>query len=262
MAWLSGVSLLSVVMASPAMGADGESGGGAMRVFDHFVRKGGAITWFILVPLSVATVALTIEYCLSIRRKTFVPAESFDRIADHLSRKEYAQALDYTDDQPDMLAAVVNVGLLESANGYAAMERAVEETLEERSARMMRKIEYLNVIGNISPMVGLFGTVYGMISLFASIREAGGMPEPARIADDISVALVTTFWGLLVAIPALSVFAIFRNRIDVLAAECALASDRLLAPFKPGARPIGEVVNVVKTTPGPPKTAASSPKTA
>ena len=74
-----------------------------------------------------------------------------------------------------------------------------------------------------------------MIRLFASIRVAGGMPEPAKIADDISVALVTTFWGLLVAIPALSVFALFRNRIDVLTAECAVAVDRLLAPFKPGA---------------------------
>jgi hypothetical protein len=61
------------------------------------------------------------------------------------------------------------------------------------------------------------------------------MPEPARIADDISIALVTTFWGLLVAIPALSVFALFRNRIDVLTAECAIAADRLLATFKPGA---------------------------
>ena len=134
-----------------------------------------------------------------------------------------------------MLSGVVNIGLMESQNGYAAMERAVEETLENRSARLMNKIEYLNVIGNISPMIGLFGTVYGMIRLFASIRAAGGMPEPARIADDISVALVTTFWGLLVAIPALSVFAIFRNRIDLLTAECALAADRLLAPFKPGA---------------------------
>ena len=124
---------------------------------------------------------------------------------------------------------------MESGNGFAAMERAVEESLEARSSGMLRKIEYLNVIGNISPMVGLFGTVYGMIGLFASIRQAGGMPDPARIADDISVALVTTFWGLLVAIPALSVFALFRNRIDVLTAECALAADRLLTPFKPGA---------------------------
>ena len=74
-----------------------------------------------------------------------------------------------------------------------------------------------------------------MIRLFASIREAGGIPEPARIADDISIALVTTFWGLLVAIFALVVFSLFRIRIDVFSAECALASERLLSVLKPGA---------------------------
>jgi biopolymer transport protein ExbB len=209
--------------------------GTVMRVFDHFLVKGGAITWFVLVPLSVATVALTIEHCLSIRRQTVVPPDVYRQIAEELGARKYAEAVSMTATEPSMLAGVVNTGLVESQNGYEAMERAVEEVLEEWSARMMRKIEYLNVIGNISPMVGLFGTVYGMIGLFASIRQAGGMPEPARIADDISVALVTTFWGLLVAIPALSVFALFRNRIDVLTAECALAADRLLSPFKPGA---------------------------
>ncbi len=113
------------------------------------------------------------------------------------------------------------------------MERALEESLEDRSAKLVRKIEYLNVIGNVSPMIGLFGTVYGMIRLFASIRAAGAIPEPAIIADDISIALVTTFWGLAVAIPALSAFAIFRNRVDVLTAECALTCEKLLAVFKP-----------------------------
>ncbi len=238
-AGLAVVTLVVLIVAAPALAQPGDDGDGAvMRVFDHFLRKGGAITWFVLVPLSVATVALTIEYCLSIRRQTFVPPETYRTISSHLHKRAYAEAIEYAASEQSVLAGVVNTALLESRNGYAAMERAVEETLEENSARMMRKIEYLNVIGNISPMVGLFGTVYGMIGLFASIRVAGGMPEPARIADDISIALVTTFWGLLVAIPALSVFALFRNRIDVLTAECALAVDRLFSSFKPGAAPM------------------------
>ena len=231
-----GVVLWALLAAGPVLAQDVDAeGGSVMRVFDHFLVKGGAITWFVLVPLSVATVALTIEYCMSIRRETFVPPAAYQQISEQLQKREYAGAIEFTAQEPSMLCGVVNTGLMESQNGYEAMERAVEESLEDRSARMMRKIEYLNVIGNISPMIGLFGTVYGMIRLFASIRAAGGIPEPARIADDISIALVTTFWGLLVAIPALSVFAVFRNRIDLLTAECALAADRLLSPFKPGA---------------------------
>lgn len=232
---LSVLCIIVFMLATAATAQDGESTGGtAMRVFDHFLVQGGAITWFILVPLSLATIALSVEYTMSIRRQTFVPQDTFQEIAERIANKQYTEALTFTADEPSVLSAVVNTGLMESANGYAAMERAVEEALEYRSAKIMRKIEYLNVIGNISPMVGLFGTVYGMIGLFSSMREAGGMPEPARLADDISIALVTTFWGLLVAIPALSVFALFRNRIDELTAECALATDRLLEPFKPG----------------------------
>jgi len=255
MGCLAGVGVLAVLVA-PVWGQEtGANGGTSLSIFDHFLVKGGAITWFILVPLSVATLALTIEYCLSIRRKTFVPVETFDAIARHLEARDYATALQFTAEDPSVLARVVNIGLIESANGYPAMERSVEESLEEQASRAMRKIEYLNVIGNVSPMVGLFGTVYGMIRLFAAIREAGGIPEPARIADDISIALVTTFWGLLIAIPALSVFALFRNRIDMLTAECAMAADRLLAPFKPGS-------SVTPVTPGASSPSHPGPQTA
>jgi len=134
-----------------------------------------------------------------------------------------------------MLGYVVHAALLEASNGFAAMERAVEETLDERSARLFRKTEYLNIIGNVSPMIGLFGTVVGMILLFAEIHAADTFPGARIVADRIAIALITTFWGLAVAIPALSIYAVFRNRIDVLTAECTLASEHLLSVFKPGA---------------------------
>ncbi len=219
-----------------AMGqeVEGASSVSALKWVDHFVVKGGWITWFVLIPLSVATVALAIEHCVSIRRATMLPPEPQQRISAMLAERRYAEALRFTAQDPSLLSHVVNATLLEADRGFAAMERALQETLDDRSARLMRKIEYLNVIGNVSPMIGLFGTVYGMIRLFASIRAAGAIPEPAVIADDISIALVTTFWGLAVAIPALSVFALFRNRIDVLIAETALTCEKLLAVFKPG----------------------------
>ena len=87
------------------------------------------------------------------------------------------------------------------------------------------------VLGSVAPMVGLFGTVYGMIRAFHTLVETSGVPDPAKLALGISVALVTTFWGLLVAIPALSVFAISRNRLDALAPECVLVADEVLRPL-------------------------------
>lgn len=216
--------------AAPTVGASDSS---SIRLFDHFVLKGGKITMFILIPLSLATIALIVEHSITIRQSKILPARTIENVRNGLNEKRYIDVVKGTANDPSMLAAAINAGMAQAANGYSAMVRTADDVVDHRSGRLMRKIEYLNVIGNVSPMIGLFGTVYGMIGLFASIREAGGIPEPARIADDISIALVTTFWGLLVAIPALSAFAFFRNRIDELTAECGATVDRVLSVFEP-----------------------------
>lgn len=209
-----------------------------LKYFDFFVVKGGWIA-YIIIMLSVVAMALTIEHCISIRRATIVPAEAAARVQQLIEEKEYLDAIRFTAEDPSMMGYVLNAGLLDASNGFAAMERAVEESLDERSARLFRKIEFLNIIGNVSPMIGLFGTVYGMILLFAEIHAAGALPGARVVADRMAIALITTFWGLAVAIPSLSVYAIFRNRIDVLSAECALIVDRILSVFGPtGAAPI------------------------
>lgn len=227
--------VLSVGIAAAQEVQSGEESGTASRLFDDFIVSGGGITWFILIPLSVATVALTIEHFVSIRRGALLPEATAQALSEHLTARRYVDAVQLAAQDRSMLAYVVHTAMAQASNGFAAMERAIEEAVEERSARLFRKIEYLNVIGSVSPMIGLFGTVYGMIRLFVSIREAGGIPEPARIASDLSIALVTTFWGLLVAILALVIFFLFRIRIDVFSAECALRSERLLSVLKPGA---------------------------
>lgn len=240
--------------AAPAAAQTGASAGEGpadLRWFDHFVVSGGWITWVVLLPLSVATVALVVFHAVGIRRATLLPPETERHIAKLLADKRYSDAVGFTADDPSILAGAIHAGLRDAGRGFAAMQRAVTESLEDRAAQLMRKIEYLNVIGNVSPMIGLFGTVYGMIRLFASIRAAGAIPEPAKIADDISIALVTTFWGLAIAIPALTVFALFRNRIDVLIAECALVTDKLLEAFKPGAEPASRSAPSPAPTPQP-----------
>jgi biopolymer transport protein ExbB len=235
--------------------ADAGASGAAGKLFDHFVSKGGPITWFILIPLSVATLALVIEHSVSIRRATLLPDPLTRTIAEHLKNRQYVDAVKLATEDGSMLGYVVHTALREASHGFAAMERAIEEAVEERAARLYRKIEYLNIIGSISPMIGLFGTVYGLIRVFASISAAGGIPEPAVMADDISIALVTTFWGLLVAIPALSVFALFRNRIELLSAECALSCERLLETLKP--EPLPDAA--AGPEPCPPPSAAPAP---
>lgn len=212
--------------------AAGEMGVTDVRYFDFFVVKGGWIAYFIIL-LSVAALALAIEHAVSIRRTTIVPARSIEGLRDLIESRQYAEAVRYSAEDSSVIAYVIHAALIEAPNGYGAMVRAVEEALEERSAKLYRKIEYLNIIGAVSPMLGLFGTVVGMILLFSAIHAADTFPRAQVVADKVSIALVATFWGLAVAIPSLSVYAIFRNRIEVMTAECAVAADRILSVFKP-----------------------------
>ncbi len=253
--YLSGFAVLLVVMATalPAVAQPDASSSTAattpsVNYFDFFVVKGGYIA-FGLIALSVVTLALTIEHCVSIRRGTITPTDAVTRVKELIDRKAYLEAIQFCSNEPTMLGYVLQAGLLEARNGFMSMERAIEETLDERSARMFRKIEYLNIIGNVAPMIGLLGTVTGMILLFAEIHAADAFPGARIVADKIAVALITTFWGLAVAIPSLSIYGVFRNRIDVLTAECALTAEQLLAVFKPGSDAASAVTSDSATLP-------------
>ncbi len=203
--------------------------GGSISLFRHFVIEGGWITWFLLIPLSMVMLSLVIHYLITIRRGTLAPASLVRSLRTAAAQGQPATVLPLVAGDDSLLGQAAQAGLSQLREGRDSARAAVDETVEEGAMRLLRRIEYLNVIGNVSPMIGLFGTVVGMIQAFARIYAAGGgMPEADKLAGDIAVALVTTFWGLLIAIPALSAFALFRNRIDTYAAEVVTLCDRLL----------------------------------
>lgn len=202
------------------------------RAFDHYVVRGGWITWLLLIPLSVTALALMIDGALTIRRGSVMPPETVETLSDLFARGAYPEAVRFVAEDRSALSRIILAGMTEARNGYAAMEHAMEDAIDEQAARFSRKIEYLNVIGNVAPMIGLFGTVQGIIGMFVSIADSGGIPVMSRISHDLGTALVATYWGLLVAIPSLSMFGLLRNRIDALLAETAMTADRLMSVFR------------------------------
>lgn len=197
--------------------------------WEQYVVSGGWITWFILIPLSVVMVYLVIHYLVTIRRATQAPVGLAKALVSASRQGQVQRILEITREDESMLGTAAFTGVSQLDAGRESARAAIEEAVEELAAKLYRRIESLNVIGNVSPMVGLFGTVVGMIRGFARIGQAaGGMPEPGKLAGDIAIALVTTFWGLVIAIPALSFFALFRNRIDLFAAECVKLCDQLI----------------------------------
>lgn len=194
------------------------------------INAGGTIG-FLIIGLSVAMVALIVEHLLSIRRRALMPPGLAEDLHKLIAAGQYAQAEKVCREQPSFLSYVVVSGLQDIGLGYSAVEKAMEDASQEQAARLYRKIEYLSVIGAIAPMLGLMGTVWGMILAFSEFAQKAN-PQVAEFAPGISRALVTTLLGLCVAVPALASFFLFRNRIDEMVAEIALKAEAILSPYK------------------------------
>ncbi len=189
------------------------------------------IIWLLLL-MSAVSIGLTIKLALDYRRSHLVPASLQAELERLLKQKNYDEALYLARRGRSYLGRLAYAALGEMNNGYTAMQRSLEEASDALCTGLLRPIEYLNVLGNIAPMIGLFGTVYGMIVAFQKLVSTGGSPDPVQLAGGISTALVTTFWGLVVAIPALAAYALIRNQVDSLAAEGVLVVEQLIMPFK------------------------------
>ena len=167
----------------------------------------GGFVGYIIIGLSMTMVALIVEHVLSIRRKTLMPPGLAEEVHKLIAEQKFQQASQSCRMNPSYLGRVLGAGLSEVSLGYSNAEKAMEDTGMEQSARLFRKIEYLSVIGTIAPMLGLLGTVWGMILAFVEF-ESKANPQVSELAPGIYRALVTTLLGLGVAVPALAAFAI------------------------------------------------------
>ncbi len=192
----------------------------------------GVAIMLVLIGLSMAALYLVFDQIMSLRRKEIVPPLLADTVRQSLLRGNATEADAACRRTPSVLSYAMLSGLSELDLGWKEVEQAVEEALHEQSARLMRRIEYLSLIGNIAPMVGLLGTVTGMIIAFQQVAVSAGTAGAGDLAEGIYQALVTTVAGLIIAIPSLGAFAICRNRVDELMAEATQRANHALAPIK------------------------------
>jgi biopolymer transport protein ExbB len=218
---------------SPSAGnSSGTAKGGESEAPEGFVEILIASGWvgLLIVLLSVAAVALMVEQAVATRASVLMPPGLAERVRQQLQGGQITQAVQQCKLQPSVLSFVIQSGLAEIDGKWAAMEKAMEDATAEQAARLHRKIEYLSVIANISTMLGLLGTVLGVIEAFRQL--ASGESGPANLASGIYLALVTTAQGLIVAIPSLAAYAFFRNKVDHLLSETAYTATHVFSPFK------------------------------
>jgi biopolymer transport protein ExbB len=192
---------------------------------------GSFIIWFLLT-LSALSIGLIGMMAATNQRKSIVPPGIVGEVRKLLLSGKFRETLEITRHEESHFSQIMHAALREANHGFSAVIRSLEQTSDELTTRRMRRVEFLNILGQVSPMIGLFGTVYGMILAFQAIVAAGGDPDPVQLAGGIGTALTTTFWGLVVAIPALAGYAIIRNRVDELTTEASLAAEEILNQFR------------------------------
>ena len=185
----------------------------------------------LLILGSLVGTTLVLVCIMEIRESRILPAASIRRARELASANRIEDLHDFVRTDTSYLANAIRPALVHVGGDRAALREAAELAASEESARWFRKIEILNVIGNLGPLIGLAGTVWGMILAFGEFA-INANPQPRDLAPAISLALVTTLQGLVVAVPALAAFAWFRSRVDEFVAEASLLAEHVLSPVK------------------------------
>lgn len=200
------------------------------------IASGGVVAYLIII-MSLIAVALVVEHFMSIRADELVPEQLVSDLEMHIGSERYKEAQAACAADGSFLAQVIGAGLNQvgAMFGFFDMQNAMQEVSERQLSKLYRKLEYLTFIAGTAPMLGLLGTVTGMIRSFNQIAQTEGAAKPSQLAGGISEALVTTCLGLVVAIPTMFFVAFFRNRIDSFVAEAETIVEKLMGRFRKGA---------------------------
>jgi biopolymer transport protein ExbB len=213
--------------AAPAVGAEaGPLPHWVFLTLDYVVLS-------MLTLASIAGVARSIDAMLHLRQSKIAPAGSTERIRRLIESRNYKELLDFTATDPSFVSRALYAAIRRAHLKYAAMREGMESSIGEQTSAMFRRIEPLNVIGNIGPLLGLLGTVLGMIMAFYQLKQAHGEAKVEDLSLGISTALWHTFFGLFVAIPCLVVYGFYRTKADQIATRAALLAEELLEELRP-----------------------------
>lgn len=232
---------LLLVSTSSVLAQNGDAIETDMSLFG-LIQQGG---WF-MIPLAICSLAMFFLIFYATRETNkgrFIPRELMPEVANLMEKREILEAVEILDTRPTVLSRAMRIALLKARPELAdankpAIEVSMGECLEQEENNIGQWVNYLNVVASVAPMIGLLGTVSGMIQAFQTIA-AGGMGRPELLAGDIGEALITTATGLIIGIPAMISFFVLRNRLNNQMLMTAQASSLLIDQLA-GELPAGE----------------------
>jgi biopolymer transport protein ExbB len=210
-------------------------------LFMHIVRSAGPVFGTILLLISIGLVALIVLLAMDLRMSSAIPPGFVEDFTDTVNRRKFKEAYELAKEDGSFLGRVLTTGMSRLQYGIDDAREATFNMVESIRAGKEQLITYLATIGTLGPMLGLVGTVYGMILSFMELGR-GGSPSPAKLADGISHALVVTLLGVALSVPAIFCHAFFRNRLIRISMDTSNVADDLLTQMyhnskKPAATP-------------------------
>ena len=193
----------------------------------EFIDQGGILMWPIML-CSIVGLAVIVERFLSLHRATIDTREFMDTMRTVLRQNRIQDAIEICDETEGPIARITKAGILKHNRSKEDIREAIEDAGHLEIPRLERYMSALATCANIAPLLGLLGTVAGMIKAFAQIQYKQGQVNPSDLAEGISNALVTTAAGLTVAIPALVVYNYFVTRVDNMIVEMEISSSELV----------------------------------
>lgn len=212
--------------------ADPATGGKRVYLLQWIYEALGITYILVFMILSFTLGAFFVMNFLSSRRGTICPPQLAEQFEQQLDAKQYQEAYETAKADESFLGQVLAAGMARLQSGYAKSIEAMQEVGEDEAMKLEHRLSYMDLIARIAPMVGLFGTVDGMIRAFQKISESGGTPDPTRLAMDIATALVTTLLGLAIAIPAMVAYTVLRNHVHRLVLEVGMTAQELMNRFE------------------------------
>jgi biopolymer transport protein ExbB len=192
----------------------------------------------VILGMSFYLVALVVWMFLEFRRDVAIPAGLPARIDRLIEERRETDVYGLLRQEGSFLGRVLREGVARLPLGMPAAQRAMELANDKSAMEMEHRTTYLATVGTLGPMLGLLGTVYGMILSFGVIGRAGEAPQASDLASGISTALIATLEGIAVSVPAIAFYAFFRNRIARIALEVQMEAEGLLERLAPGLRTV------------------------
>jgi biopolymer transport protein ExbB len=182
----------------------------------------------VLFLMSFVAVGLTIKFVLEMRRSKVIPPELVSEFELRIKEKKYQEAYELARKNPSFLGKVLAAGMGRIGTGYAQAVEAMHEAGEDEGMRLEHRLSWLAILGTTGPLLGLVGTVEGIIASFRVIATSETQPKPNQLAAGISTSLFNTFEGLLVAILATVAFMLLKNQAARLVLEVGMTSGNLM----------------------------------